>query len=528
MTEGAPMEEMSNSQATLILENINARLPSEESEKGIISESGRLNKEGRKFADDVYNEFLERADGSYREVLSICKEAESLLHVDDENSRDMEMLKVLRSVKGKVVYHAHKTWAEKKMLLEKFGDESASNVMSYAKILKKDKEIDIYEEAIKIEKEKQLLDEKLRAENELLEQQNLRLMEQDIETITQNMPASERRPILEGLKSRLKAFSEKIMEPNTRGKIVAGAVSAVALTGLVVGYISHINEGGKINPQTIAKYENQSKATQISQNPSSSIEAITTQLPQLETPQVYDMYEEGYLASSAELPNIQNSTSQAEYSKQVQSEISLVTVSAESLRVVDSKHPLEQEVIKQEVEPNLVTIADVAPEVWVLNEKTKINKLCIEDLRKLFIASHEAGISLYLRSAFRSYADQKIAYEQATDKDTVALPGTSQHHTGLAIDFTTPEIGNVVDINANFTGTKAGSWLVENGWKYGFVLSYTNNHDGISNEDWHYFYVGTDLAKIWHDNQIDGNETDLFALQQQYIENSSDTAMALP
>jgi len=306
--ENSPMEEMLNPQTTLMLEHISARLPSEEAEKGIISGSGRLNKEGRALADDVYSEFLKRANGNYREVLNICKEAESLLHADDTDSRDMEMLKVLRSVRGKVVYHAHKTWAEKEMLLDKFGDESASNVMSYAKTLKKDKNIDIYEEATRIEREKQSLDEKLKAENERLEQQNLELLEQDIETVSQGIPPSERKSILEGLKGKLKAFSEKVMEPSTRRKIIAGAISAVAVTSIVLGYISHLNEGGKINTHTVAMAENQPKATLVAESAIQQPEVVLAELPAVGASRAYELYEESYFTQQDEVPAVNNST----------------------------------------------------------------------------------------------------------------------------------------------------------------------------------------------------------------------------
>ncbi|OGG15899.1 hypothetical protein A3D78_06990 [Candidatus Gottesmanbacteria bacterium RIFCSPHIGHO2_02_FULL_39_14] len=200
----------------------------------------------------------------------------------------------------------------------------------------------------------------------------------------------------------------------------------------------------------------------------------------------------------------------------------------EQVRIVDSQNPLDEATINQEILPNLVTVADAAPEILVLNKDTKLNKLCIRDLKELFTMIRKEDVSLYVRSGYRSIEQQKLAYDKASDKNTVVLPGTSQHHTGLAIDFTTPEIGNVVDINANFSGTKAGRWLAEHAWEYGFVLSYTNNHDGIRNEDWHYYYVGRDLAGIWHDNQVRGTNVDLFALQLEYGNYPQEIAMASP
>ena len=299
MTEANPTEEILNPQATLMLEHIHAKLPGEEDKKGIISEKGRLNKEGRALADDVYSEFLKRSGGNYREVLNICKDAASFLHEDDADSRDAEMLKVLRSVRGKVVYHAHKIWVEKEMLIDEFADESASNIMSYAKTLKRDRKIDVYEEAENIEKEKHFVDEKLRIENEVLEQQNLEIVTQDIERISQAAPPSERKSILEGLKGKLKAFSGKITEPSTRRKIVAVALSAVAIAGVVLGYFSHLNEGRKMDANTLAKSENQPKVLEVvaSRQP---LEADTVLVV---TPNLYGITEE-YLTGSDEIPEV--------------------------------------------------------------------------------------------------------------------------------------------------------------------------------------------------------------------------------
>ena len=58
-------------------------------------------------------------------------------------------------------------------------------------------------------------------------------------------------------------------------------------------------------------------------------------------------------------------------------------------------------------------------------------------------------------------------------------PGTSQHHSGLALDFTSYGIGKLIDIGLHFESTKAGTWLAEHAWEYGFVRSYTGSHDGI-------------------------------------------------
>lgn len=192
-----------------------------------------------------------------------------------------------------------------------------------------------------------------------------------------------------------------------------------------------------------------------------------------------------------------------------------------SLRIVDSSNPMSLSTINSEIMPNLVNVKDSSSNIRVLNDNIMLDKTCLEDLNDLFVAINKENISLYIKSGFRSISTQEIAYSQAKDKSAVAVPGTSQHHTGLAIDFTSPEVNNIVDSSANFANSKAGNWLLAHAWEYGFVLPYTNGHDGIQNEDWHYFYVGKDLAEIWKDYQMVGDtEMDLFALQRIYSDSN--------
>lgn len=77
----------------------------------------------------------------------------------------------------------------------------------------------------------------------------------------------------------------------------------------------------------------------------------------------------------------------------------------------------------------------------------------------------------------------------------VAVPGTSEHQLGLAVD--------IVDVSyqlldTNQENTDVQKWLLENSWRYGFILRYpTDKTDitGIVYEPWHYRYVGKEYAK---------------------------------
>lgn len=75
------------------------------------------------------------------------------------------------------------------------------------------------------------------------------------------------------------------------------------------------------------------------------------------------------------------------------------------------------------------------------------------------------------------------------------VPGTSEHQLGLAVD--------IVDVNyqlldTNQENTAVQKWLLENSWRYGFILRYpTDQTDvtGIVYEPWHYRYVGKEYAQ---------------------------------
>ena len=72
------------------------------------------------------------------------------------------------------------------------------------------------------------------------------------------------------------------------------------------------------------------------------------------------------------------------------------------------------------------------------------------------------------------------AYAKA--RETVALPGTSEHNLGLAVDI---------------LGDAAIAWLGEHCWEYGFILRYTAEKEpitGFVDEPWHFRYVGTEVS----------------------------------
>ena len=80
-----------------------------------------------------------------------------------------------------------------------------------------------------------------------------------------------------------------------------------------------------------------------------------------------------------------------------------------------------------------------------------------------------------------------------------AIPGTSEHQLGLAVDIIDTTIWDLVQEQENLPGQQ---WLMEHCHEYGFILRYpagSTDSTGIIYEPWHYRYVGTELATRLHD-----------------------------
>lgn len=117
----------------------------------------------------------------------------------------------------------------------------------------------------------------------------------------------------------------------------------------------------------------------------------------------------------------------------------------------------------------------------------------------------ENNLSIYVRSAYRSYQDQEEtynkylkAYGQSYVDKNVALAGFSEHQTGLGVDI---KAGS----SDTFQGTEESSWLQKNAYKYGFILRFkssTTNITKFQSEIWHYRYVGLEAAEYIYKNDI--------------------------
>jgi len=183
------------------------------------------------------------------------------------------------------------------------------------------------------------------------------------------------------------------------------------------------------------------------------------------------------------------------------------------VRIIDKDHPIREDEISNRVEPYLILLPLKLDGIRTANENVRVHSLMLTDLESLFEQANTDRTGLFIHSGFRTYEQQAISYSQAKDKQVVLKPGASQHHSGLAVDFTSSDIGKLIDINLAFETTKAGKWLGEHAWKYGFIRSYTGSHDNIKDEPWHYLYLGKELAEVYSRLKSAGWYGDAFLLQ---------------
>ncbi len=148
--------------------------------------------------------------------------------------------------------------------------------------------------------------------------------------------------------------------------------------------------------------------------------------------------------------------------------------------------------VPDDYEPNLVSFRGL-----------RVDASCRDSLERMLNDCEAAGYSWDMTSIYRSYNFQNTIFQRKVDKlmaagysreaaeretsYSIAIPGTSEHQLGLAVDL---------------KGSSAYGWLAANCWKYGFILRYpsgTTSLTGIYYEPWHFRYVGSELAEELHE-----------------------------
>lgn len=148
-----------------------------------------------------------------------------------------------------------------------------------------------------------------------------------------------------------------------------------------------------------------------------------------------------------------------------------------------------------------------------LENGQKVDSRIYPYLQEMFDAMREEGIYPIVREGYRTAEEQQEMYNEKVQaymnegysraraeriaKEWVALPGTSEHQLGIAVDINADKAQSAND--------EVYEWLAENAYKYGFILRYPQRKEEITGtgyEPWHYRYVGREAAEEIFNNRI--------------------------
>ena len=180
--------------------------------------------------------------------------------------------------------------------------------------------------------------------------------------------------------------------------------------------------------------------------------------------------------------------------------------------LVNREYPIDESFKPRD----LVKLKNVIPSSVATIKGSDIegDRTAVNAMIEMFKAAHADGVTNWQISAgYRSYKYQKKLFDQqvqeyinegfskanatSATRQTVADPGTSEHHTGLAFDITVPGV--------LFKGTPEQKWLHKHCWDYGFVIRYQEDKEKITGyiaECWHIRYVGLPHSLDMRDRNI--------------------------
>lgn len=184
-------------------------------------------------------------------------------------------------------------------------------------------------------------------------------------------------------------------------------------------------------------------------------------------------------------------------------------------KVKTNQNKSANSVVKDEL-LTLVNFENTIPKDWKvdlvqLNNGQSVDRRIYDDLIAMLQSAKSEGLNPLICSSYRTNEKQEQLYQnkvseylsqgyskvEASDKAAfwVARPGTSEHQLGLAVDIVSTKNQRLDRSQEN---TVEQQWLIQNSWKYGFVLRYPTNKNsitGVGYEPWHYRYVGKEHAK---------------------------------
>ncbi|MDU4695087.1 MULTISPECIES: M15 family metallopeptidase [Paenibacillus] len=170
----------------------------------------------------------------------------------------------------------------------------------------------------------------------------------------------------------------------------------------------------------------------------------------------------------------------------------------ESVAVLINK----QFALPDDYEPKDLVYPDVRFTFKEQIEKRMMRKEAAKALEELFAGAEKDGIYLAGVSAYRSHSTQTSLFNRYVAKDGEevaktysAVPGHSEHETGLAIDVSGSD--GKCAAESCFGDTKEAAWLADHATEYGFIIRYPEGKEDITGykyEPWHLRYVGKEIS----------------------------------
>lgn len=153
---------------------------------------------------------------------------------------------------------------------------------------------------------------------------------------------------------------------------------------------------------------------------------------------------------------------------------------SQNLLLVNPEHPLTDEFE-----------ADI---VFYRTTDVPMNQAIVEDYGRLSDYIREnLNDRLYVSSSYRSYEDQVRVYEEE-GPEIAAVPGESEHQTGLALD-----VYVMYFAGSAFIDSSTGRFVNESCGNFGFIIRYpygASDITGFDYEPWHIRYVGFPHSRI--------------------------------
>lgn len=176
------------------------------------------------------------------------------------------------------------------------------------------------------------------------------------------------------------------------------------------------------------------------------------------------------------------------------------------LTLVNKQNPCGEEYVPE-------NLAVLPSELTLYGKEIKLEKNAALALEAMLLELSAYGFTdIVATSGYRDYAYQQVLFNTYLGKEMKkhpdwsieacraevltysALPGESEHQTGLCVDLISTK--NVV-LDESFAENPAYAWLLENAHRFGFILRYPEGKEGTTGytfEPWHYRFVGAENA----------------------------------